>query len=316
MNPLPGVLRLETRFHERVWGGQRIKSHDPPIGEAWLVFEDNLITGDAFPGQTLADLAAQYGEALIGRRATPGTGDRFPLLIKLLDTADWLSIQVHPDDEAAARLEGPGFSGKTEAWHILHAAPGARLITGFNQVLANDALAAAIREGSISDHARYTPVSRGDTLFIPARTLHALGPGLLVYEVQQTSDLTYRVFDWNRPSTAGREIHIDQSLAVLDPTSRGDIRSLSARGSNLHERLLECAYFVLELLGSGQEPVRLDTAGASFHALTVIEGQTTLSAAGTEEMLALWDTAVVPACIGSYELRSEGGFKALKASIA
>ncbi len=127
----------------------------------------------------------------MGANTVAHTGTRFPLLIKILDCAQWLSLQVHPDDEAAERLEGPGYFGKTEAWHVLDAAPGAQLIAGMRPDTTAEALAAAIRDGTILDFVQYQDVRAGDTVFMPARTIHTLGPGLLIYEVQQTSDLTY-----------------------------------------------------------------------------------------------------------------------------
>ena len=122
------------------------------------------------------------------------------------------------------RLEGPGYFGKTEAWHVLDAAPGAQLIAGMRPGTTAAALAAAIRDGTILDCVQYQAVRAGDTVFMPARTIHALGPGLLIYEVQQTSDLTYRVFDWNRPATPGRALHIEKSLAVADPSAAAPAR--------------------------------------------------------------------------------------------
>jgi len=302
-------LTLKPTIRNYVWGGRALQSlagpdtpEEAPIAEVWAVYEHNEIASGPFIGRTLADLLAEHGDEILGLR---GSG-RFPLLIKLLDCARWLSLQVHPDDNLAVELEGPGMVGKTEAWHILEAESGAEIIAGIKAGSDPAALADAIRgEGNILDFVEYHRVGRGDTIFMPARTIHALGPGLLVYEVQQTSDLTYRVFDWNRPLTAGRELHIDKSLAATHPALRGQIRRAAEPGDGL----VTCDYFHLERLAAPQ--VR-DTRGGSFHALTVIEGQAQLHSAHGVLTLAKFDSVIVPAGLGQYELK--GGFVVLCSS--
>src|SRR5215207_4051996 len=124
------LFRLEPQYRERVWGGQRLKAADPPVGEAWVAFGESVVSEGEHAGQTVAELAARYGAELLGADAASRFGTRFPLLVKLLDCADWLSVQVHPDDEQAARLVGPGEFGKSEAWHFIEAEPGATIYAG------------------------------------------------------------------------------------------------------------------------------------------------------------------------------------------
>ncbi|MBI5350646.1 MAG: class I mannose-6-phosphate isomerase, partial [Chloroflexi bacterium] len=183
-------FQLAPHYHERVWGGTRFKHDDKKIGEAWIVYEDNVITSGDHAGLALKQLAASHAVHLLGARTLDRAGERFPLLIKLLDPADWLLLQVHPNDEQAKRLEGGNYFGKTEAWHILEAEPNAQLISGLKANTSNESLRQAIRDGTILDHAQYVDVHNGDTIFIRAGTIHALGPGLFLYEIQQTSDLT------------------------------------------------------------------------------------------------------------------------------
>lgn len=307
-------LRLTPTYHERVWGGQRLRPASPPIGEGWIVHEHGRVAGGAYAGRTLAELTAEYGEALLGRVPLARTGDRFPLLIKILDAADWLSVQVHPNDEQAVALEGPGHFGKTEAWHILEAAPGAQLIAGLKPGTTRDALASAIRGGTVSDLSRYLTVSAGDTVFIGAGTVHALGPGLLLYEVQQTSDITYRVFDWDRPQSAGRALHIEQSLAVADPAPTGAVQPPPPDGEAIGP-LIACPYFTLEQVVGQDAALDLDTAGESFHALTLIEGAAEIAGAGWRQTPARFETVVVPASVGAYQVRPQGECRLLKASV-
>jgi mannose-6-phosphate isomerase len=243
------------------------------------------------------------------------TGERFPLLIKLLDCAQWLSLQVHPNDEQAARLEGPGYFGKTEAWHVLEAVPGAQLIAGVKPGTRAVALSDAIRSGTILDISQYITVHAGDSIFMRAGTVHALGPGLLVYEVQQTSDLTYRVFDWNRPQTGRRVLHIEKSLAVVDPNARAEARPCPPVPDGGRQVLVTCPYFTLEVLAAHSQEIPLDTLGQTFHALTVIEGAARLLIG--EQTLALnrYQSAVVPADVGAYTLQPLGSCRVLKSSV-
>ena len=307
-------LRLIPTYYQRVWGGQRLRPADPPIGEGWLIHEDNQIEDGPHSGRTLADVTAEYGADLLGTVPLRRTGDRFPLLIKILDAADWLSVQVHPNDEQAVALQGPGHFGKTEAWHILEAAPGAQLIAGMQPGTTREALAEAIRAGTVTDLARYLTVAAGDTVFIGAGTVHALGPGLLLYEVQQTSDITYRVFDWNRPQSAGRALHIDQSLAVSDPAIGGEVQPPPPADRAVGP-LVACPYFTLEQIVGRDEPIALDTVGESFHALTTVEGAATIAGAGWRQRIGRFESVVVPASAGAYSVQPQGICRLLKASV-
>ncbi len=264
-----------------------------------------------FAGKTLAELAAQHGAALLGDRVVRRTGTRFPLLVKLLDCAQWLSLQVHPNDAQAVELEGAGQNGKTEAWHILQAEAGAQIIAGMRAGVSAERLAEVVRGGSILDEVQFLPVSAGDTVFMPAGTIHALGPGLLVYEVQQVSDITYRVFDWDRPLTAGRVLHIEKSLAVTNPAAVGQVTR--AQAGLERQGLAQCDYFRLELLDV-QAELELTTGGESFHALTVIEGEGEVVTPGGACRLRRYETALVPAACQNYRVRPEGRARVLVAS--
>lgn len=308
------LLQLVPDYRERVWGGQRLRpGSQPPIGEAWIVYEGNRIASGAWAGRTLAEVAAEQGAALLGEAVFRRTGARFPVLIKLLDCADWLSVQVHPNDEQAVALEGPGQFGKTEAWHILSAEPEARLIAGVRPGAEPTAIARAIRAGSILEWVQYHPVRAGDTVFMPAGTLHALGPGLLLYEVQQTSDITYRVFDWNRPASAGRALHIEQSVAVTDATATGQPSALPALRADDQCALVQCNYFTLDLIVGRDEAVSLDTGGQSFQALTVIEGRAVVVCGAEAVTLQRFETVIVPAAGGASQLRPNGACRVLRA---
>ena len=316
---IPSLLTFTPAIRNYVWGGRTLLSlagadagkNNDPIAEVWAVYENNQVNNGILPGRTLAELVAEYPNEILGTHVAGQDNERFPLLIKLLDCERWLSLQVHPSDEQARQLEGPRFVGKTEAWHILNAQSGAQIIAGIKPNTSAEALHAAIGNEAILDLVEYHHAQTNDTIFMPAGTIHALGPGLLVYEVQQTSDLTYRVFDWNRPQSDGRLLHIEKSIAVTNLQSQGKIirkRDTEATATSL----TKCPYFHLEMLSTPQ--VR-DTQGESFHALTVVAGELRVSTQVDEVvLLRKFDTVLVSAACRSYRL--EGNFQILCSSVA
>ena len=309
---LNSFLKLTPAYRDYVWGGDRLRPGHTPTAEAWVVWEGDVIESGPLAGKTLGEVAQQYGDDLLGAKPVSRTGRRFPLLIKLLDCAEWLSLQVHPNDQLAVELEGQGQFGKTEAWHILDAKPAARLIAGLKPDTPSDQLAESIRTGTVIDHVQYVDVREGDTVFMPAGTLHALGPGLLVYEVQQTSDWTYRVYDWGRPATEKRPLHIDKSIRVTRTDFTAPIIPPPAAGDGTRHVLVECEYFTLEMLSAMSKTIELDTEGQSFHAITVIEGKALLRAGGEQVELEKFQTALVPAQVGRYQFQPLADCRALK----
>ncbi|HLZ71530.1 MAG TPA: type I phosphomannose isomerase catalytic subunit [Dehalococcoidia bacterium] len=308
------AMLLLPEYRPRVWGGRRLKAADPPIGEAWICYEGSELGGGAQAGATLQELAARFGPALTGRRAPHG-GKRFPILLKLLDTADWLSIQVHPNDAQARRLEGREAIGKTEAWHVLDAGAEARLIAGLRPGSSRGALRRALANGGLLPLLCERAVTPGDTLLIPAGTVHAPGPGLLLYEVQQMSDITYRLWDWDRPQTAGRALHLDQALSVVDAAADPPLRHAGPPAEG-YTPLTGCPYFTLTLLRAERQPLRLAPDGETFHALTLTAGAAELHGAGWSLPLAPYETAVVPAECPDYAfIPASGGCTALLAAL-
>lgn len=308
-------LQLLPEYRDYVWGGERLRPGMVPTAEAWVVYEGDKVAAGTFAGKTLAELAAEKGQELLGSRACAKTETRFPLLVKLLDCAQWLSLQVHPDDKQAIALEGPGNFGKTEAWHIIEAAPDATLIAGMKPGTTAETLETVMRNGTITEHTQSLRVQAGDTIFMPAGTVHALGPGLLVYEVQQTSDWTYRVYDWGRPETPTRRLHIDKSLAVSRPESVASAHPLPALADGQPALLCESPYFRLEMLSAETQPVALDTRGESFHAITVLEGAAHIVTPGGEVTLKRFETAVIPAVCGAYRVEPLTAFRALRTGV-
>ena len=303
-------LRIVPLAKERVWGGTRLlPPRTLPIGELWVAGPWTEVAAGPDAGRTLEDLAEAWGPALVGTAAPVGSGPRFPLLVKLLDPAAWLSVQVHPDDDTARALAGPGAIGKSEAWYVIEADPGAELLVGVRpSVRQADVREAMRRGGATADLLARRVVEAGDAVLLPAGTLHAVGPGVLLYELQQPSDLTYRVDDWGRPATPERPLHTAEALASVAPDSRPQVRRGGAPG-----RLASCAHFTLDLLDAAAP---LDPGGRTLHVLTAVGAPVVLSGAGWSERLEGLESVVVPASAGAYEVRPTPGARALVAALS
>ena len=310
-------IKLIPEYRDYVWGGDKLRPGYVPTAEVWAVYENDRVAEGPWAGRSLAELAADQGENLLGKFVQQRTGGRFPLLIKLLDCADWLSVQVHPNDEQAVSLEGPGYYGKTEAWHVLGADLGAQLIAGVKPGVSPEALSKSISEGTILSLSQYLDISAGETIYIRPGTIHALGPGLLIYEVQQSSDLTYRVYDWGRSQTEKRKLHIEKSLAVSDPQATVQPVADPLLMDGERRVVAHNSYFKLEVMAAETHPILLDTAGQSFHAITVIEGQAQISIPGETAswQIGRFETILIPADCGEYTLEPMGSFRALKSSV-
>ena len=297
------LLILEPQYRERVWGGQRLRRSAPPIGEAWIAYGPSVVEGGPHAGETLDALMASHSTALMGTAVAKRYPARFPILIKLLDCADWLSVQVHPNDEQARRLVGPDEFGKTEAWYFLDAEPGAGILAGVKPDVDRATLAAAIREGRVLDVAERVEIRSGDSLLIPAGTLHALGPGLFLYEIQQASDTTYRAYDWGRPQSTGRRLHIEESAEVTEPVGPADRIHPEVTAGTGAASAMDCALFDVDLVRvSLSMPWSSDTCGRSFQVITVTQGTAELACGEERVRLGKLQTALVAGSAGAYEV--------------
>jgi len=313
-------LRLTPDVRARVWGGSRLATLVPgtpiaaagagpgtePIGEAWIVWDGCLVPAGPWAGRTLAEAVAAEPLAILGTAGIEHADGRFPVLVKIIDTADWLSLQVHPDDATAERLEGPGHLGKTEAWYVLDGTPGAELILGTIPAASAADVRAAIRDATLDGLVARVPVHTGDAVLVRAGLIHSIGPGILLYELQQSSDLTYRVSDRGRPPSAARPLHTAQSLESVRPSdTAGPAQATVAEDGRI--TVVECEKFAADLVGIHRASAESDTEGRSFHAITVLAGDVVVEGEGWSEPLAAFASLVVPAAVGRYALRSAGG---------
>lgn len=285
--PIPSV---------RPWAGSRLAPADAHVGELWLAGPGSVVAG-AGGERTLDALAAEHGRDLVGDRGMALLGGRFPLIIKVIDAADWLSLQVHPDDALARDMYGPDAVGKAEAWLVLEAEPGTELVTGPADGVDGAALRAAIAGGTTSfEHCQRSPAVLGQTLMLHPGTLHAIGAGTFVYEIEQPSDLTFRISDWGRPT--GRKLHVDEALRAIDP----DAHAVPVgSGFVLDGGALEVPEFRLELPGLAT-PVKRAPGGHSLEIVTPLRGALRVEGAGWSEVLDAWATLVVPASVGGYAI--------------
>ena len=293
------ILRPVPHSSLRPWAGSRLGAEGGQVGERWLAGPDLVVDAGAWGTLTLDELARAAGEALVGGRGMALLGPRFPLLVKLIDAAEWLSLQVHPSDELAVELYGAGALGKAEAWVILDAAPGTSLITGPRHGLAAGELRHAVRAGTVGrEHCDERPATPGDVLLLEPGTLHAIGAGAFVYEIEQPSDLTFRVSDWGRPATPGRGLHIEDSLRAIRPDAHA--RPVG-RDWRLDGGALTVPQFRLEIAAVAEGLTRAP-AGDSPEVVTVIRGRAIVSGDGWREPLDTYGTLVVPASVPGYRV--------------
>lgn len=281
-----GVLRFEEQYFERIWGGNKLHTiynkdipQDKPIGEAWLISDhqscESKVTEGPLQGKTLRQLLELNADAILGTRAELTIHGRFPLLLKILDALDVLSVQVHPDDECAKRLNEPDV-GKTEMWHVLQAEKGSKLICGLDTSASKETLAEAIQDGSIEKLMRSFEVEDGTSVHVPAGTVHAIGAGIVLTEIQQNSDLTYRLYDWGRLQNGKpRQLHIEKSMEAINfgSTFGGSAKPLAYdNGDTTRTVLAACIYFATELIEvSGHYSIQ--TRGESFHIILLKSGE-------------------------------------------
>lgn len=309
-NPTLPPLLLTPALHVLVWGGQKLSTHlgkalpsSQPYGEAWELHDSATIDGGPWAGRTVASMVAEFGAALLGPGHDPADG--MPLLIKFLDANDWLSVQVHPNDAECALLEGLP-RGKNEAWYVIQADPGSKLINGVQPGVTLEALSEALAEGAALPLLHQAEVAAGDGLFMRAGTIHALGPGLLIYEVQQSCNITYRLYDWGRLGLDGqpRPLHLDKAMQVAKPELQGVPHHVPPAAA---ASIFETPFFITvrHTLAEADPALTIATEGA-FQAITVLDGEMQAVCAAGQVVIPRGRTALIPACHPEFTLSGAG----------
>ncbi|MDE6445317.1 MAG: class I mannose-6-phosphate isomerase [Alistipes sp.] len=309
-----------------LWGGEKIASYKQidtdltSVGESWELSgvegSVSVVAEGPDAGMTLAGLIARDGAALLGRRNFERFGSEFPLLVKFIDARQDLSIQVHPDDRLA--WERHRSKGKTEMWYVVAADEGAHLRSGFAKEVTPAQYEASVADDTITDLLADYAVRPGDVFFLPAGRVHSIGAGSFIAEIQQTSDITYRIYDFNRRDARGntRELHTEQAKGAIDYTVLPDYRTRYEAAQNRPVELVACPYFTTTLYDL-TEPLPLDlSATDSFVVVICLEGRGSVTdSSGTTLPLRQGETLLIPAATASLTLTPEQGLKLLTSRI-
>ncbi len=294
-------LKFAPVYQERLWGGTNLKKifgrdiTSDHIGESWDVSGHSngmsIVENGYLAGKSLNQLMIEYREKLMGKKFAENQS--FPILVKILDANDNLSIQVHPDDEYARRVEGE--AGKTEAWYVIYAKDDAHIIYGLKDDITKETFMKAVEMHHISDVIKKVPVKAGDMIYVPSGTVHALLEGVMVYEIQQNSDTTYRIYDYDRVTKDGklRELHIDKALDVITFTKQPSCV--------FTDHSISCQYFSVEKLSVTGE--LHEETKERFIIYCVIEGAGEVVYQDKRESLKPGDTVLIPACLKNFTLQ-------------
>ena len=310
-------LLFHDNLHELVWGGsalQPLKGLEPdgrPIGESWEISavqgNESVVANGPFAGRTLGSLVAEYGEALLGSAVMAADGGRFPLLVKFIDAAHDLSIQVHPDDTLA--LQRHHSRGKTEMWYVMHAEPGASLLAGFQQLITQEDYVRRVGDGSIVDVLARHEVHAGDVFFIPAGRVHAICGGIMVCEIQQSSDITYRLFDYHRLGLDGqpRELHTELAKDAIDYRVFPSYRTDYVPPREGAVCVVDCPFFVVNVLATSTTLRRPLKATGSFVTLSCLSGTARIEDPnGHSVALCTGYSCLMPAAIADFTIHTVG----------
>jgi mannose-6-phosphate isomerase len=306
------IFKLKAPLKDYIWGGKKLKTHYNKetnldiIAESWELSchkdGESIIENGQFKGETLNKILLE-NKHFLGNNCD--SFEKFPMLIKLIDANDKLSIQVHPDDHYANMFEN-GEYGKTEVWYIVDAEPNARLIYGFNKTISKDEFRNAIIKNTLSEVVNFVPVKKGDVFFIPAGLVHAICEGILICEIQQNSNTTYRVFDWGRLDNNGksRQLHIEKAIDVskLDTETQTDFSLLKNKiGENTVAIISECKYFKSYKYDILNE-ITLNCDKNSFNTITFLEGLGEVYNNKNKVAFTKGTTLFIPANCGDYSI--------------
>ena len=316
-------LKFEDIFKTVVWGGEKIapfkgvQTEQHNIGESWELSgvkgNESVVANGPLAGHTITELACEYKEVLLGKKVYEATGTEFPLLIKFIDARDDLSVQVHPDDTLAGARHN-GSKGKTEMWYVVQADEGAHLMAGLSRQTTPQEYESKVNDNTVTEILKDYKVREGDTFFIPAGRVHSIGKGCFIAEIQQTSDITYRIYDFGRLGLDGkpRELHTELAKDAIDYTVLDDYRTHYPQVTDSENTLVSCKYFTTSLFDLSQS-VTKDIASLDSFLITIcIDGQGTISDGhGNTIQIRKGETILLPADSLSATFTPDGSMKLL-----
>ncbi len=319
------ILSFNPIFKEKVWGGDKIytilgKDFSPSLncGETWELIgidtHSSVVANGKFEKKNLYSLVKLYKEKLVGKKNYERFGNTFPLLIKFIDARENLSVQVHPNDNQALKTHGT--FGKTEFWYILDTSTNAQILYGFNQNINKKKLVQHIENNTIEDILKYYKVQKGDTFFIPSGKVHAIGGGVLLAEIQQASDITYRIYDYNRPDKTGhlRELHIKEALKAINFEDNHSYYKPIAK-DNENSQLCTCDYFKINFLNIKKEQLYDYQILDSFIIYICVEGKGKVINNKQVKSIKKGEVLLLPATINKVKILPKDNIKILECYI-
>jgi mannose-6-phosphate isomerase len=316
-------LKFKPIFKDKIWGGEKLRTlfgKDfaplPNCGESWELSgvegDLSIVTNGFLKGNTLEEIIEIYMAELVGEKVFERFGLHFPILVKIIDSNQWLSIQVHPDDKLAMKRHRQ--NGKSEMWYVLQAEKGAQLISGFNQKVDEKKYIEYFNNGKLTEILNFENVKAGDVYNIPAGRIHALGPGVCLAEIQQTSDITYRIYDWDRLDDKGmpRELHVEQALAAIDFEFHENYKSEIKPILNTGQNLIKSPYFTTNIISFDNRYERDYYSLDSFVIYLCTEGKFTIEYEGGREKMKAGETVLIPADLNDLQLIPEKASKVLE----
>ena len=306
-------LKFQPILKDKIWGGQKLQqllhksTSSTKAGESWEISDvegdTSIVANGPLKGTSLKTLMDTYTSDLMGAKNFRQFGKKFPLLIKFIDAKQDLSVQLHPNDELAKARHNS--FGKTEMWYVVQADPASNLIVGFNQEMTPELYVKHLEDKTLQSILNFDAVKSGDTYFIEVGRIHAIGAGVLLAEIQQTSDITYRVYDWDRVDADGdeRELHNDIALEAFDFDMPDNFRVQYAPKSNVSTELVSCPYFTTNVLEVTQTISKQNTQD-SFVIYMCVEGKANLEVDGIVTEFSMGETVLIPACIETFSMSS------------
>ena len=306
-------LKFQPILKDKIWGGQKLQQllhksiSSTKAGESWEISDvegdTSIVANGPLKGTSLKTLMDTYTSDLMGAKNFRQFGNKFPLLIKFIDAKQDLSVQLHPNDKLAKARHNS--FGKTEMWYVVQADPASNLIVGFNQEMTPELYVKHLEDKTLQSILNFDAVKAGDTYFIEVGRIHAIGAGVLLAEIQQTSDITYRVYDWDRVDADGneRELHNDIALEAFDFDMPDNFRVQYAPKSNVSTELVSCPYFTTNVL-EVTETISKQNTQDSFVIYMCVEGKANLEVDGIVTEFSMGETVLIPACIETFSISS------------